>query len=299
MLTPLTLAANDGLALANVSLLRLDTHDHLAPGNKRFKLQAYIDQAKAQGCSTLVSFGGAWSNHLHALAALGAESGFATVGIVRCEPHEAHSATLQEARAWGMQILAVGRAEYKKRHLQAYQDELHQRFSPCVVIPEGGASLPGAQGCADIAKLIQAAKSHARRIVLPVGTGTTLAGVAAALPFDYEVIGISALKGASDIDENIQTILQQLAGDTSAAWKVLHDYHCGGFAKVSNTLKAFLRRFESVQAVPLEPVYTAKMLFAIHQLRESGQWSEREPIIAVHTGGLQGRRGFDWVQQQE
>lgn len=298
MLTPLaSSAAANRFQLSQVSLLRLDQQSNLAPGNKRYKLQGYVDHAKANDCTTLVSFGGAWSNHLHALAAVGKQEGLATVGIVRCEEHEAISPTLEDARSWGMQVVPVGRAQYKLRHLEAYQQDLQRRYSPCVVIPEGGASGLGALGCRDIAAQILKEQSGARRIVLPVGTGTTLAGVVAALPADYEVIGISALKGAKDIEQTVMDLLRQMNAESPAAWQVLHDFHCGGFAKANDDLKQFMHAFERDHGVLLDPVYTAKMLLAIHQLRQSRHWDKRAPVIAIHTGGVQGRRGFSWLEK--
>lgn len=299
MLQPLQPATHADYHLANVSLLRLDALDARAPGNKRYKLNGYVEQARASNVPTLLSFGGAWSNHLHALAAVGAQQGLHTVGIVRCEAHEIDSPTLSDARAWGMEIVPVGRAQYRQRHLHAYQTQLQTRYAPCIVIPEGGASLSGARGCAAIADLVLAANHRARRVVLPVGTGATLAGLVAALPTDYEVIGISALKGAADIEPTVETLLKALLpSGQHARWQVMHEYHCGGFAKVNDALKRFVQGFENEQGVALDPVYTAKMLLAVSTLRETGQWDEHEPLIAIHTGGLQGRRGFSWLRSE-
>lgn len=299
MLQPLLPAIFADYPLEKVSLLRLDALDAHAPGNKRYKLSGYVEQARASNVQTLLSFGGAWSNHLHALAAVGAQQGLHTVGIVRCEAHEMDSPTLADARAWGMEIVPVGRTQYRQRHLPEYQAQLQARYAPCIVIPEGGASLPGARGCAAIADLVLNANHRARRVVVPVGTGTTLAGIVAALPPEYEVIGISALKGAADIERNVESLLEALLpSGQRARWQVMHEHHCGGFAKVNDDLKRFMQVFESGQNVALDPLYTAKMLLAVSNLRETGQWDEREPLIAIHTGGLQGRRGFSWLRNE-
>lgn len=295
MLHSLATDAHWGYDLANVSLLRLDLDDALAPGNKRYKLNGYVAQAAASGADTLVSFGGAWSNHLHALAAVGASHGLRTVGVVRCEPHEASSATLADARAWGMEVLPVGRQAYRKRHSADFLRQLKARFPTCLLVPEGGASVTGAAGCSAIAQQLLSLPHQARRIVLPVGTGTTLAGLVAALPDHYEVLGISALKGAVDIDDSVRELLQRLGAQNTARWKILHSHHCGGFARVSDELKQFIASFESVQGIHLDPVYTAKMLFALANGQRSGQWGSQVPTIAIHTGGLQGRRGYAWL----
>lgn len=281
-------------------MLRLDCEGGAAPGNKQFKLKPFIAQAQAEGAQRLVSFGGVWSNHLHALAAVGFEQGIATVGIVRGSPQETHTAALLDARRWGMAIEPVGRAQYRQRNDAAYQATLVQRYAPCLLIPEGGGSAVGASACAEIAAHIVSSSCAARRIVLPVGTGTTLAGIVAALPPDYEVVGISALKGAKDLSSRVEQLLKQLGARNHARWQILHEHHCGGFARLSAPLKEFILAFEQVQKkqiaeqpeLQLDPVYTAKMLFAVFNLQVSGQWNAQEPVLAIHTGGLQGRRGF-------
>ena len=132
-----------GVSLGAVSLLRLDRTGGLAPGNKSFKLRAYVAQAGRCGVERLVSFGGAWSNHLHALAALGQQHGIETVGIVRGGADEGESAMMADAAAWGMRIHRVSRTEYRQRNDSAYQQALREYFAPCLLIPEGGASVAG------------------------------------------------------------------------------------------------------------------------------------------------------------
>ena len=281
--------------MGNVSLLRLDKTGGPAPGNKSFKLAVFIAQAKEQGVSQLVSFGGAWSNHLHALAALGCQHGIQTIGIVRGEEGERETAMLFDARRWGMQIVRMSRQEYRKRNDPQFQQQLAARYAPCLLIPEGGDSSTGARGCMAIAQLIREESIHARHIVIPVGTGTTLAGIAAGLDESYALTGISALKGAGDLERRVQQHLSALQGGDFASWQILHDFHCGGFARVSPALKEFIRAFEAAHGVALEPVYTGKMLFAIHQLMKRGEWESKTPVLAIHSGGMQGRRGFTWL----
>jgi len=273
--------------------LRLDLQDSLAPGNKRYKLQGNLLTAQARGVRALVSFGGAWSNHLHALAAVGHESGYATVGIVRGDVGVAESAMLADARAWGMTIVRVSRTEYRRRNEPDYLRQIQRRFTPCLLIPEGGGNAQGVRGCTGIASLLLSLALPLRKILIPVGTGTTLAGVAAGLGEGYEVLGVSALKGATDLEARVQQSLLALSAQQCASWQILHDEHCGGFARVSPELREFILAFEAVHGVPLDPVYTGKMMLAIHNRLRSGEWGD-EPLLAVHTGGLQGRRGFDW-----
>jgi 1-aminocyclopropane-1-carboxylate deaminase/D-cysteine desulfhydrase-like pyridoxal-dependent ACC family enzyme len=284
-----------GVSMANVSLLRLDQAGGLAPGNKWYKLQGNLQAARQRGVRRLVSFGGAWSNHLHALAAAGLDLGYETVGIVRGEAGPRESAMLADARAWGMQIIRVSRSEYRRRGEREWLEQLQQQFDPCLLIPEGGANTLGARGCMAIGELVNAALSRPARVVMAVGSGTTLAGVAASLGSQHEVVGISALKGASDLEQRVTDLLSDIAPGPHPHWSILHHYHCGGFARASADLRHFMLEFERIQKIALEPVYTGKMLYALHQLLGSGQWDSGVPVVAIHTGGLQGRRGFGWL----
>jgi 1-aminocyclopropane-1-carboxylate deaminase len=308
-----------GVSMGNIALLRLDQTGGPAPGNKSFKLSGYIAEARRLGITRLVSFGGAWSNHLHALAATGYHHRFDTVGLVRGELRGALSddnpsnhlseetAMLIDARRWGMQLVHVSRHEYRQRNNPDYQREIVARFAPCMLIPEGGASVLGAQGCSAVATMLRQSGYPSQRIVLPVGTGTTLAGLAANLDARYELIGVSALKGAADLPGRVQALIDELTIGQStslstalktgshARWRILHDHHCGGFARVSPSLREFMLAFEAAQGVQLEPVYTGKMLFALHQLYQRGELDPGVPVVALHTGGLQGRRGYDWL----
>lgn len=278
-----------------MSLLRLDLTGGLAPGNKACKLESYLALARERKISRLLSFGGGWSNHLHALAALGAQQGFETVGIVR--GGEKLTPTLEDAQRWGMQLEPISRSDYRRRSDTDFLFDLEKRFGPCMVIPEGAAGVPGASGCAEIARMIARSCSHARHVMLPVGTGTTLAGLVAALAPSYQVSGISALKGAADLEQRVQDMLSSMRATNDVQWQILHDFHCGGFARVSVQLQEFMLEFERVQGVLLDPVYTAKTLYALHHLRGSGVWAADEPVLMVHTGGLQGRRGYSWLDR--
>lgn len=284
-----------GVDMSNVSLLRLDLSGGLAPGNKAFKLRHNLVEAHRRGVHRVVSFGGGWSNHLHALAAVGREQGLETVGLLRGEAQSKDTPMLADARAWGMHIEHISRTQYRRRNDPAFLEQVAQRFAPCLVIPEGGANDAGVRGCMDITGLITAAGAGSRHIVMAVGTGTTLAGVAAGLGRDYEVTGISALKGASDLEERVQHALDSCALGDVAQWRILHDYHCGGFARSNAQLQDFMLEFERIQGVLLDPVYTGKMLLAVHQLLASGELQPAAPVVAIHTGGIQGRRGFSWL----
>jgi 1-aminocyclopropane-1-carboxylate deaminase len=325
LLTRLSAAPVLGISMANVSILRLDRIDSLAPGNKLFKLEGILSESlprrsplrgrfwlsdKSRSPSEraptvsrphnddnhrLVSFGGPWSNHLHALAALGREHGIETVGVIRGEAGPTESAALADMARWGMRLVNVTRTDYRRRNDPDYLASLREQFAPCVIVPEGGASPAGVRGCTRIATMIRPLLAPSSRVVLAVGTGTTLAGIAAGLDSKCEIVGVSALRGAWDLDERVREALAGTGTDSPASWNILHEDHCGGFARVSEELKAFILDFERVHGIPLDPVYTGKMLFAIHQRLRSGEWSTDKPVLAVHTGGLQGRRGFDFL----
>lgn len=281
---------------ADVVCLRLDLLNQQAPGNKLFKLSGYLEQAAAQGLRRLVSFGGAWSNHLHALAAIGRQHGFETVGLVRGELHQQLTPMLAEARAMGMQLVPVSRADYRRKEQPDYLRSVVATYGPCLVVPEGGAGPAGLKGCLALADLLRSGPATEGPIVLGVGTGTTLAGIVAGLGNNREVIGVSALKGANDLHGRVQSLLHDCGNSDSRGWRIEHDYHCGGFARVNAELKSFMLEFEASGGPPLEPVYTGKAMFAVRQMRGDGRLSAAQPITFVHTGGLQGRRGYTWLE---
>ncbi|WP_167854791.1 1-aminocyclopropane-1-carboxylate deaminase/D-cysteine desulfhydrase [Mangrovimicrobium sediminis] len=282
-----------GQSLAGVSVLRLDRLGGAAPGNKAFKLRYILARAQAQGLRRVLSFGGAWSNHLHALAAVGAELGLETIGVVR--GGETPTAMLDDAQGWGMQLLPVSREDYRRRHDVAYQRELAQMHGPCLVIPEGGASAEGVLGCREIAALPGVDDPRWRRVVVAVGTGTTLAGLAAGLSRVGEVVGVAAIRGGDDLAPRVREALAAIAAQAGVPWHIEHGFHCGGFARADAQLRAFIPAFEHATGVPLEPVYTGKLLLAIHAQLAAGHWSPGDEILAIHSGGLQGRRGYAWL----
>lgn len=280
---------------ADVICLRLDLLDQDAPGNKRFKLEGYLDQAAAEGVQRIVSFGGAWSNHLHALAALGRSHSIETVGLVRGELRQPLTPMLADAQAMGMQLVPVTRAEYRRKNESDFLDAVAATYNPCLVVPEGGAGPVGLQGCLTLADLLQTGPAKEGPILLGVGTGTTLAGLVAGLEGAREVIGVSALKGADDLPQRVRSLLTESGYPDPGRWHIEHDYHCGGFARVNADLKSFMLACEAADGPPLEPVYTGKALLALRQMVGDGRLSAAEPITFIHTGGLQGRRGYSWL----
>jgi 1-aminocyclopropane-1-carboxylate deaminase len=221
-----------------------------------------------------------------------------SVGLVRGGEHD--TAMLADARAWGMQVELLSRADYRRRNDPGYLQQLVDRYGPCLLVPEGGANPEGVAGCAAIATLVRELAPDIARVVLAVGTGTTLAGLAAGLGNETaaRIVGISALRAAQDLEQRVHSALAATRVGAHASWEILHEHHCGGFARVTPALKEFILAFEAVQGIALDPVYTGKMLFAVHQLCASGKW-DSAPLLAVHTGGLQGRRGFSWLGEPQ
>jgi len=281
---------------ADVTLLRLDLLDQQAPGNKLYKLSGYLALAAAQGVRRIVSFGGAWSNHLHALAALGERHDIETVGLVRGELGESLTPMLADAQAMGMQLVCVSRAEYRRKDQREFLEAVAASYGRCLIVPEGGAGTAGLQGCLALADLVRAGPLEVGPIVLGVGTGTTLAGLVAGLHGTREIIGVSALKGANDLSHRVQSLLRESGYSDPDRWRIEHAYHCGGFARVNAQLKEFMLEFEALGGPPLEPVYTGKALLALRQMIDEGRLSTAQPVTFIHTGGLQGRRGYSWLE---
>ncbi len=274
----------------SVSILRADLVDAEISGNKYFKLLPNLQAARSGAYSTLLSFGGYWSNHLHALAAAGHRFGFNTVGIIRGEEPAFLNPCLTEARAWGMELEFVSRARYRRRNYADYQEYLAGRYSNCMVIPEGGANLHGIQGCQ---KLVRAGlEGDFSHLLLACGTGTTLCGLitATSLP----VTGIQALKGKGYLQAAAEDLLaRHRLTVRSEKWEVLDDFHRGGFAKADKQLLNFIDDFQAETGIPLEPVYSGKLFMALQSLLESGYYPAGSRVLVIHGGGLQGLRGWE------
>ncbi len=285
---PITLVTADWVHQHKLTLaiLRADLIDAALSGNKYFKLLPNIQLAREQQHHTLLSFGGPWSNHIHALAAAGQRYGLRTIGVVRGEQGGPLTACLQDAVAWGMQLHFVSRRDYERRHDSAWHTELIAQFGRHYLIPEGGANRAGIVGCQDLLP-----RDHDyTHIVLACGTGATMAGVVSAS--HVPVTGIQVLKGAGYLQHQVAALLQQHGLQARCDWQVLDDWHGGGYARFSPQLLEFMQRFETDTGVPLDPVYSAKMLQAVTALTASDFFPRGARVLAIHGGGLQGRRSL-------
>jgi 1-aminocyclopropane-1-carboxylate deaminase len=269
-----------------VFMKREDARDAVLGGNKWCKLAGHLEAAAAAGQRRLVSVGGLWSNHLHALAHAGQRFGFATVGIVRGEA-VAMTDMLREAQAAGMALEFVSRSEFRERHDTEWQQTLEQRFGPCRFIPEGGAgeaSLPGLKQLAD--ELAQQIDGPVL-LALPVGSGTTLAGLRRFLPSRFTLWGFQSFA-----DKTLaHRIGHALADDEFGAWHLQDTDAMRSHRELPVALQDFCRDFERAENIALDPVYTLRMMARLQALLSEGRVPAGTTVVALHTGGLQGRRG--------
>ena len=272
-------------------VLRLDKIHPQISGNKWYKLKLNLQAARAQSAHTVLSFGGAYSNHLVALAAASKASGLRSIGLVRGEAPKVLNPALQFAKQQGMSLHYVSRSDYRHKDAPEFIAALEQRFGAFYLIPEGGSNLLGVKGCAEIARYLRWQREGAPRLVfMACGTAATLAGVLSATPADCEIVGISALKGQDTLSPQVQGWLDALACVGEAQWSIKNEYHHGGYGKTTPDLNAFINAFEARNGVPLEPVYTGKMMWGLYQMLESGEIARGAQIIALHTGGLTAHR---------
>ena len=289
------------------------TNAHHSGGNKYYKLKLNIERARQQNMNTLLSFGGAWSNHIHALSEAGLKSGFRTIGVIRGEAPANPSAMLKDAVGNGMLLHYVSREQYRHKDDDTFIDTLRQKFGGFYLLPEGGSNNDAVLGCQEILNLVNA--SDYDIFALPVGTGGTLAGIVSglamsrgandfsALQSNQQVIGYSSLKGAYDLQASVQQMLNAVTHKDASRnvssqlpqWHICHDYHFGGYGKFPNALREFLIAFERQNDVKLDPIYTAKMMYGIIDQIDTGSIKSGSRVLVIHTGGLQGRRGYALV----
>lgn len=263
----------------DASVLRLDEIHPVVSGNKWFKLKYHIQEAQLQNKNTIATFGGAYSNHIVAAAFASKKAGFKSVGIIRGEKPEHFSQTLIAAQEYGMQLHFVSREDFKNKKI------LQQTFDNNFYwINEGGFSYTGMLGASEILDTVDTtAYTH---IIAACGTGTMLAGlINAALPHQ-KIIGISALKGHTGLEQDIQSLLP--AQKRNNAFTILHDYHFGGYAKHPTSLINWMNELWQAENLPTDIVYTSKLLFAIKDLIEKEFFNSNDKLLIIHSGGLQG-----------
>jgi 1-aminocyclopropane-1-carboxylate deaminase len=254
-------------------LLKRDDSGHPElPGGKWRKLKYNLEAA---GGRTVLTFGGAWSNHLRAVAVAGHDRGFPTIGVVRGE--ERPTPVLRAAAAHGMTLRHVSRSAYRAKTEPTFLDRLRDDFGDFHVIPEGGANAYGVRGCAELPAGIDADFDV---LVCAAGTGTMLAGAASALRPGQRAIGFSVLKGGAFLRDDVAR-LQAEAGVRSDNWEIDPDHHFGGYARSTATLDAFIEDFRHRHGVELDRVYEAKMMYGLFARVEQGRFRTGHTLVAL------------------
>ena len=275
-----------------LDVLRLDKVHPFISGNKWFKLKHHLLAAYASEFSHVLSFGGAYSNHLHALAFAGQHYGFNTTGIIRGEQpaREKLSPTLVDCEKWGMTLKWMNRQDYRRYASAEHKAPIQSMYPDAYIIPEGGEGLAGLQGVRELMeRFFDELDDGYDIIVTPVGSGTTLAGILAAAPRRQRVVGVSALKGASDLEQRTSQYLPRFEASDVEIW---HEYHHGGFAKMTPLLRRFISEVHQSYGMLLDPIYTGKALYALTHKFAHHKLGDNVRALLVHTGGLQGWRGF-------
>ena len=272
-----------------VLLKRLDLVHPVISGNKWYKLKYNLLAARELGADTLLSFGGAFSNHIHALAGAGSCYGFNTIGVIRGEPHSPLNPTLQFAQSHGMQLHYLTRADYRLKHTPEIVERLRDQFGAFYLVPEGGSNALAVKGTAEI---LADVTEPFDVVLCACGTGGTLAGIVSSLQPESTALGVAVLKGGRFLYDDVRRLLADAQAASSNNWSLALEYHFGGYAKAPDELLVFMQAFEQRHNIPLEPVYTAKLMFAIYKMVERGEFERGTTLLALHTGGLQGRAGY-------
>ena len=272
-------------------LRREDLNHPLVSGNKLRKLKYNLEEAKNQNKDTLLTFGGAFSNHILATAAAGKELGMKTIGVIRGEEMLPLNPTLTDSHSYGMHLAYLDRSSYRNKNEDSLIQSLRDKFGDFYLIPEGGTNALALPGVREIMDWEAGTYTH---ICCPVGTGGTLAGLISGAREGEQFLGFSALKNALSLEEDVRL----LSAKEKGCWNINHEFHFGGYAKAPKTLLDFILDFEGKFSIPLEPIYTGKMMWGILDLISKDYFKVGSKILAIHTGGLQGRRGFDYLAKQ-
>lgn len=250
-------------------------------GNKWRKLKYLLMDAQAKGCQTLVSMGGNWSNHLHALAYAGKELGFKTAAFVRAHQGQRLTPTLEDCRQWGMELIFTSRLDYAQLRHSFQWNHFAEQFPQSYWISEGGFSELAIKGVEEIGLELEQQYDH---IFVGTGSGATLVGLAKACP-ESSVTGVAAFSGAEYLLGQLEPFLKPQTN-----WRIDTEHHCGGFAKSNAVLESLIEEFHRHNDVQLDLVYNGKCLLAIKDAVEKGRIQQSDKVLMIHTGGLQGMR---------
>ncbi len=280
-----------------VLLKREDLIHPVVSGNKSRKLKYHlleISEAKQKGFFT---FGGPFSNHLLAAAWMGKEHQLDTVGFIRGEEADLDNPTLRESRKLDMTLIPISREAYARKNDPAFLAEISGDYPDLRPVPEGGSGAAGVRGCTEI---LQEVNQPYDFVCCPLGTGTTFAGLIAATPLSAQLLGFPAIAGGHYLKNEVETALSQFFDSYSQFakselpfWSLNHDYAFGGFGKMNADLVAFMNQFWEETGIPLDPIYTGKMMYGLVDLAAKGYFPKGSTVLAIHTGGLQGIEGMN------
>jgi 1-aminocyclopropane-1-carboxylate deaminase len=272
---------DDRLGAVRLWLKRDDLIHPDLPGNKWRKLNHNLAAARRAGAGRLLTFGGAYSNHIRATAAAGRIFGFETIGVIRGEEHSPLNPSLAYAVEQGMTLTYLDRDRYRRKTDPEVVAGLVAQWGEFYLLPEGGSNGLAARGCAELAAELPA---EVDLVCCPCGTGGTLAGIAAGLRPHQRALGFAALKGAAFLAAEVRRLQRDGFGAPTDNWSIEHGYHFGGFARRTPELAGFIDDFARRHGLVLEPVYVAKMLYGIVALAEAGAFGDGQDIVAVITG---------------
>ncbi len=261
---------------------RIDKIHPFVSGNKWFKLKYNLLEAKKQGLNTLLTFGGAYSNHISATAFAAQEKGINSIGIIRGEEHLPLNPTLRFAIESGMKLHYVSRSDYRKKTGTDFLEKLNVQFGNFYLIPEGGSNDLAIQGATEILD-----KNDTQDyICCAVGTGGTIAGIINGSNDKQTVIGFSAIKDFEQLEKDVRY------WTNASNYKFINDYVGNGYAKINKDLVAFINTFNKIHKIPLDAIYTGKMMMGVLDLVAKDFFPKGSSILAIHTGGLQGNKGM-------
>jgi len=273
-----------------LSMLRLDEIHRYVSGNKLFKLIYFLKEAKRSSHKAIITFGGAYSNHLAATAFAAKELNLKSLAVVRGEKPKTFSPTLIFCSDKGMELEFISRSSYQKKNEKEFLEELKTKYGEHILIPEGGFSIKGKEGATLINEYF--ADQNFTHVCLPVGTATTFAGLVDANKNATEIIGFGVLKNFNDISARFK----ELDVDLKKKYSFIKDYHFGGYAKKTNELISFMKGFYAENKIELDFVYTAKMMFGVYNLIQKNDFPEGSKILCIHTGGLQGNQSLEVIR---
>lgn len=271
---------------------REDLIHPLISGNKYRKLKYNLIQAKAEKQTVLLTFGGAFSNHILAVASAGFENDFKTIGVIRGDEliHKIdQNPTLKKAKELGMQFKFVSREDFRNKNNDTFLADLKTEFGDFYLLPEGGTNELAVKGCEEILTKSDEMFTH---ICCSIGTGGTISGIINSSMNGQQIVGFPSLKG-DFISNEISNFVKK------SNWKIISDYHFGGYGKITDALIRFINDFYAQHTIPLDPIYTGKMMFGIDDLIKKDYFAKGSKILAIHTGGLQGIQGMNALLKKQ